>query len=141
MPGGDLGVQGQVELEGSIVPGVGSHLVFPQLIPVDGVAGSDGQLDTPVVLRYAVLSGDNVNEQARVLYSGLNGNTILLGNSSVSAMFPGGCTGSCFQGDYRYGAFFEKEGSTLRYFTPWTGEVDGTAGIHAIGATVDVVPQ
>jgi hypothetical protein len=66
---------------------------------------------------------------------------LIEGRTSVSAMFPGGCAPrGCFLGHYRYGAFFEKEGSTLRYFTPWTGEVDSIAGIHAIGATVDVVP-
>jgi hypothetical protein len=47
----------------------------------------------------------------------------------------------CFIGDYRYGAFFEKQGTTLRYFTPWSGEAAGKAGIYAIGATVDVMPN
>ena len=93
-----------------------------------------------MVLRYAVLTGDVINEQARLLYSGLRSDQISLGNSSLTAMFGAGCS-SCGIGDYRYGAFFEKDVGTLRYFTPWSGEVAGKAGIHAIGAAIDVVPS
>ena len=149
-------LQGQVELEGSLEPGLASsHIVFPQLIPVDGVAGSDGRVDTPMVLRYAVLTGDNVNEQAQMLYSGLRSGGRFLGQSSLTNMFhdsmgnpvcgaidpSSGQPIICGLGDYRYGAFFEKDGTTLRYFTPWTGEVAGKAGIHAIGAAIDVIPS
>ena len=88
-------------------------------------------------LRYAVLTGDNVNEQAQMLYSGLRSGGRFLGQSSLTNMFHDSMgnpvcgvvdpnTGQptiCSLGDYPYGAFFEKDVSTLRYFTPWTGEV------------------
>jgi hypothetical protein len=103
------------------------------------------------VLRYAVRTSHDLSENAIVLYSGLRSDEIVLGNSSLGAMFDTDCGVfnlmtsnypiSCFIGDYRYGAFFEKEGTTLRYFTPWSGEAAGKAGIHAIGATVDVAPN
>jgi molecular chaperone DnaK (HSP70) len=60
----------QTHLEGTLASST-DHLVFPQLIPVDGAAGSNGRVDTPMVLRYARLSGNGaiVSEEAQILYS------------------------------------------------------------------------
>jgi hypothetical protein len=149
--GGYSNLQNEAELELTVTPEASAaYAFFPQLIPVDGAAGSDGRRDTPAVLRYVVRTSQQLSENAIVLYSGLRSNEIVLGNSSLGAMFGTDCgvfnpmtsnyPKPCFVGDYRYGAFFEKEGTTLRYITPWSGEAAGKAGIHAIGATVDVVP-
>jgi hypothetical protein len=65
-----------------------------------------------------------------------------MGNPTCGVLDPmsGTYPVSCFIGDYRYGAFFEKQDQTLRFFTPWGGEVAGITGIHAIGAAIDVAP-
>jgi len=119
--------------------------IFPQLIGVDGLAGSDSLVDTPILLRYALLSSDGaMKEQAQAIYSGLVGPTIDISTWVPAAAwsFTAACGGSCFNGDYRYGTFFRKATGALTFFIPWSGQssVMGQVGIFAQGATLDVVP-
>jgi hypothetical protein len=115
---------------------------FWQIAP-DGLAGSSRANDTPVVLRYSAVhpGDDEVTETAVVLYSGLEGEPITLGTWDISNAFGGPCPlEGCFAGDYRYGAFWQKVGDSLRYFTPWTGEASSGTGIRAHGGFVHVTP-
>ncbi len=132
----------------------GRHSIWPQLIAADGLAGSDRTMDSPVVLRWTEVAGDTIRENAQVIYSGLVGPVSTLAAWSMSATFPGvDCltapNPSCFNGDYKYGAFYTKEASgALRYFVPWSGGGTDPAtspptpiGYHATsGAFLDVTP-
>jgi hypothetical protein len=115
----------------------GQHALFPQLIAVDGLAGSERRLDSPVVLRWSAVGGDTVTEQAVVLYSGLLGPPRTLATWSLTATFPmTNCAedeDDCFNGDYKYGAFHRKAAGTLSYFTPWTGGGIDPATMQPIG--------
>jgi hypothetical protein len=133
----------------------GNHFAFPQLIAVDHLAGSDLQLDSPVLLRFTQvtnnLANDTVIEWVLPFYSGTFGAAVQMASWSRSATFPGtNCSTAdatvieCFAGDYRYGAFYQKlaAAGSLRFFTPWTGESPtmGVTGPRAQGAFVDVIP-
>jgi hypothetical protein len=120
------------------------HALFPQLIRVDNAGGSDLTLDTPIVLRYTLWDrSTNVEEHARVVYSGFadaQTQDINLATWSVATACGGG---GCFPGDYRYGTFHRKNNRTLTFFTPWTGQSStaGVGGVFGQGATIDVVPR
>jgi hypothetical protein len=129
------------------------HSAYPQLISVDGLAGSDRLIDSPMVLRWSETGGNQVIEKARVLYSHAAGPVGTLATWLVSDVYGTGCaTGTprkdCFNGDYKYGAFFKRTSSTgtLTFFTPWTsGGIDPATGdpiAHATasGAFIDVTP-
>jgi hypothetical protein len=130
----------------------GAHSVWPQLIAPDGFGSSSRLLDMPVVLRWSSVSAPNVTEMAQVLYSGVPGPVQSMVFWSIPETFPNiDCPNAglaCFVGDYKYGAFYEKVGGSLSYFTPWTGgardpETGGTVtlpGARASGGFVDVVP-
>lgn len=126
------------------------HSLWPQLIAPDGVGGSIALEDTPVVLRWSDVAVPNVTEKAQTIYSGLAGQASNIVFWSIPETFPGiNCPTAglgCFVGDYKYGAFFQKTGSTLSFFTPWTGggrdpATNAPIGYStANGAFVDVVP-
>ncbi len=129
------------------------HSVYPQLIAVDGLAGSDRSVDSPIVLRWSETGGDVVIEKARVIVSGLAGPMRTLATWSASDVYGVGCAAGtppkdCFNGDYKYGAFHQKSPSTatLSFFTPWTsGGIDPATGnpvAHqtASGAFILVTP-
>jgi hypothetical protein len=126
----------------------GSHLLFPDLIQPDHLAGSDLGVDTPVILRFASVSGDTVGEHAIALYSGLAGPRHDLATWSLAAAYPSPvvCDDSedfeCFIGDYRYGSLIEKTGGTSRFFMPWIGgdPAGASAGTSVQGAVFDVAP-
>jgi hypothetical protein len=130
----------------------GAHSAWPQLIAPDGFGGSDRLTDMPVVLRWSSIAPPNVTEMAQVLYSGIAGPLHSMVFWSIPQTFPNiDCPNagfSCFVGDYKYGAFYEKVGGALSYFTPWTGgardpATGGTVtipGARASGGFVDVVP-
>jgi hypothetical protein len=129
----------------------GRHSIWPQLIAVDGLAGSDRRVDSPAVLRWTEVDGDTIREKAQVVYSGLVGPVTTIAEWSMATTFPGlDCLSArnplCFNGDYKYGAFYLKTGSTLRFFVPWTGGGTDPAtntpiGFHAAsGAFLDVTP-
>jgi hypothetical protein len=127
----------------------GSHLLFPDLIQPDHLAGSDLGVDTPVILRFASVSGDTVGEHAIALYSGLAGPRHDLATWSLAAAYPSpvvcdddSTDFECFIGDYRYGALIEKTGGTSRFFMPWIGgdPAGATPGTSVQGAVFDVSP-
>jgi hypothetical protein len=128
----------------------GQHSAWPQLIAPDGLGNSNVQFDMPVVLRWSNIAPPNVTEKAQVLYSGLVGPTHNIVFWSIPSTFPGiDCPNAgfgCFVGDYKYGAFYLKNGvsGVLSYFTPWTGGIstaDPPIGYStASGAFVDVLP-
>jgi hypothetical protein len=120
---------------------------FPQLIRADGQAGSNLTIDTPVILRYTTWDGnDTYEERAIPLYSGLAGPSKLLATWSHTTAC--GSPPSCFIGDYRYGSFVDKTGSSgsdkLTFFTPWSGQWSGGGtpqqGVFPNGATIEVQP-
>lgn len=128
--------------------GQGQHSVWPQLIAPDGLGNSSMLFDMPVVLRWSRIQSPNVAEMAQVLYSGMLGAQHLIELWSIANTFPGtDCVAvGCFVGDYKYGAFYQKAGGTLSYFTPWTGGGRDPATNNAIqyptanGAFIDVTP-
>jgi hypothetical protein len=62
--GGYSNLQNEAELELTVTPEASAaYAFFPQLIPVDGVAGSDGRRDTPAVLRYVVRTSQQLSEK------------------------------------------------------------------------------
>jgi hypothetical protein len=62
--GGYSTLQNEAELELTVTPEASAaYAFFPQLIPVDGVAGSDGRRDTPAVLRYVVRTSQQLSEK------------------------------------------------------------------------------
>jgi hypothetical protein len=147
--GGYADLQNSAALEGTFAGMGGTHLVLPQLIGQDGILSS--AIDLPVILRYARVSGDVVDDVARVIHSGLVGPELLLGTTLLSQTFAGKCPGTpdsagnyptpCFLGDYRYGAFFERAADgRRRFFTPWTGQVAGLVEPRALGSIVNVAP-
>ena len=87
------------------------------------MGGSSLIFDSPVVLRWSRIQYPNVIEMAQVLYSGLPGPSLSIVPWSIEGTFPDDdcIADGCFVGDYKYGAFYQKVGSTLSYFTPWTG--------------------
>ena len=130
----------------------GQHSAWPQLIAPDGLGNSSALFDMPVVLRWSTIAPPNVTERAQVLYSGLVGPLHNIVFWSIPNTFPGiDCPNAgigCFVGDYKYGAFYLKNGVTgaLSYFTPWTGGGRNPTGgtpigySTASGAFVDVIP-
>ncbi len=117
------------------------HVIFPQLVQADHLAGSDLGFDEPVILRIASVVGDTVKEHAFGIYSGLIGPSHLLTTWSLASAFPGQvCSDSidfeCFVGDYRYGSLMDKSGATLRFFVPWIGGNPGGAVSTSIQAAV-----
>jgi hypothetical protein len=132
-----------------------AHILWPQFIAPDHFSGSDMLVDTPVVIRWAQAAGNTIFEQAAVLSSGLVGRVFTLAAWNVSDAFPGRTCpgmitqpGSCFAGDYRYGAFWEKAGTSLSYYTPWAGfssaspmgSPTGQSRIRAFGGMITVTP-
>ncbi len=128
-------------------PSSGRDTVWPNLIGVDGLAGSDRQLDSPMVLRWLEFGpNDMVSEKFQVLYSGLAGPEATLQSWTLSDL-------PAMGSDYRYGSFFEKSGGELRFFTPWTGvsrtsmgqlicrDGNNTPIPCASGGFVDVTPK
>jgi hypothetical protein len=145
-----------IHLEEAINPGPGVHALFPQFITSDGLGGSDIRVDTPVVLRWLEASGDTITEKAQVFYPslssiGLRGSQRTVAQWSVADAFPGRtCPSSgntvCFAGDYRYGSFMGKVGTSLGYFIPWTGvntpapDTIFANRIRAFGAQLTIQP-
>jgi len=135
----------------------GQDAIWPQLIRADGAGGADLTLDTPVVLRYALVGGDTVTEQAVALYSGLAGPAQSLTTWSIAATYSKSaakCAAStqdkdnCFAGDYRYGSFYRKTSNgRLDFFVPWSGQATkagsgGTTppGVFTTAATLTIIP-
>jgi len=97
------------------VPSSSRDTIWPNLIGVDGLAGSDRQVDSPMALRWMEFGpGSSVSEKVQVLYSGLAGPERQLTSWTLTDL-------PVMGSDYRYGSFFQKSGSVLRFFTPWTG--------------------
>ena len=133
-------------------------MMYPQLVHADNVGGSDMRVDTPMILRYSVWTGgDTVQESASPVYSGLLGPELRLANWSVTTATgqsaaecakadDKGNVAGCFAGDYKYGGFYRKNGTTLRFFTPWSGAstapTDGgvIGGFFAHGGIIDISP-
>jgi hypothetical protein len=133
-----------------------AHILWPQFIAPDHFSGSNMLFDTPVVIRWAQAGGNTITEQATVYASGLFGRVFNLASWNVSDAFPGRTCpgvitqpGSCFAGDYRYGAFWEKTAAgALSYYTPWTGfssasgmgSPTGASRMRAFGGMITVTP-